>query len=150
MKFQIKIGRGTWWTANVNVLSNIILGYSKTFGQTVAAKAVKVHQCRCRHQYPILSSKEFHHWATGTTGHVSTDLTLTLLSGVYYVRHRVKLQWHMQPQNFGAAYCIGRGVLSPKSYVDVPAGPRKYQYQFFCQISHPSVYHFRKKSTQFG
>ena len=45
----------------------------------------------------------------------------------------------------------GGGVLSPKSYVDVPAGPRKsdYLYTNFCQISHPSVYHFRKKSTQF-
>ena len=45
----------------------------------------------------------------------------------------------------------GGGVLLPKSYMDVPAGPRKSYFLIliFClAISHPSVYHFRKKSTQ--
>ena len=49
----------------------------------------------------------------------------------------------------------GGVVLSPKSYVDVPAGPRKSDYLYtnflpnFPPISRP-LYHFRKKSTQFG
>ena len=44
--------------------------------------------------------------------------------------------------------CPPGGLLSPKSYVDVPARPRKpdYLYTIFCLISHPSVYHFRKKA----
>ena len=54
----------------------------------------------------------------------------------------------------------------PKSYMDVPAGPRKSDFFYtnfllnfspisifsipiFCSIFHPSVYHFQKKSTQF-
>ena len=42
------------------------------------------------------------------------------------------------------------GLLSPKSYVDVPTGPQKSAslYTNFCPISHPAVYHFWKKSIQ--
>ena len=44
------------------------------------------------------------------------------------------------------------GLLSPKLYMDVPAGLRKSDFLFtnnFCSISNPSVYHFQMKSTKF-
>ena len=45
-------------------------------------------------------------------------------------------------QNYGL-YPLG-GVLSPKSYVDVPAEPRKsdFLYTNLRPITHPLVYHF--------
>ena len=50
----------------------------------------------------------------------------------------------------------GGGLLSPKSYVDVPPGMCLPDLEnltifipIFCQISYPWVYHFRKKRTQF-
>ena len=38
---------------------------------------------------------------------------------------------------------IGAVLLLPKSYVDVPAGPRKsdFLYTFFCIIFHPTVFY---------
>ena len=43
------------------------------------------------------------------------------------------------------------GLLSPKSYMDVPVDLENLTFSIpiFCLIYHPSVYHFRKKSTQF-
>ena len=44
----------------------------------------------------------------------------------------------------------GRRLLSPKLYMDVPARPQKSDFiTICCLISHPSVYHFQRRSTQF-